>query len=191
MFRRKPPRRFVLDTSIFINPDAQKHFGTNSREAIDNFLKTAKAHKLEIYMPASIFRELGHFVEENILKGFKRNAVIRGPDLHNTQVPAAIFHSFIHDLRGRINQGLRIAEKAIKSENIPDNIRRIREHYRGALRTGIIDSVEDLDVVLMAKEVGGSIISADEGIAKMAESLGIETLSAEDFAGRYPKKGDS
>ncbi|HPJ42821.1 MAG TPA: PIN domain-containing protein, partial [Spirochaetota bacterium] len=53
--------------------------------------------------------------------------------------------------------------------------------YRAAMRSGIIDSVEDLDVVLLAKEIGGTILSADEGILNMADSLGIEVFSSKDF----------
>ncbi|HOP30290.1 MAG TPA: RNA ligase partner protein, partial [Spirochaetota bacterium] len=104
-----------------------------------------------------------------------------GPDLYSMQFPAAIFHTFISDIRVRINKGLRIAEEAIESSKTADNIRRIRNEYRAAMRSGIIDSVEDLDVVLLAKEIGGTILSADEGILNMADSLGIEVFSSKDF----------
>jgi predicted DNA-binding protein (UPF0278 family) len=40
-------------------------------------------------------------------------------------------------------------------------------------------------VVLLAKEIGGAILSADEGIAKMAEALGIEVISANYFIHIY------
>ena len=111
----------------------------------------------------------------------RKVSVIRGPDLLSMQFPAVIFHTFISDIRERINKGLRIAEEAIESSKTADNIRRIRNEYRSAMRGGIIDSVEDLDVVLLAKEIGGAVLSADEGIAKMADSLGIEVFSAKDF----------
>jgi hypothetical protein len=101
------------------------------------------------------------------------------------QVPAAIFHIFIRELRNRINKGLRIAEEAIRKEPTADNLRRLRQEYREALRSGMVDSVEDLDVVLLAKEIGGAILSADEGITNMAEALGIEVLSATYFIHRY------
>jgi hypothetical protein len=88
---------------------------------------------------------------------------------------------FVRELRQRVNKGLHIAERAIQSENLPENVRWVRQHYREALRTGIVDSVEDLEVVLLAKEVGGVILTADQGIANMAGELGIEVFMAEEF----------
>lgn len=72
-------------------------------------------------------------------------------------------------------------ERAIRSENVPSNVKRVREQYRAVLRSGIVDSVEDLDVVLLAKEIGGSILSADQGIVNMAEQLSIEVFTAAEF----------
>lgn len=186
---RTPPAvlrpRLVLDTSLFVNPDTQRQFGANTEEAVNQFLEIARGKNIELYMPVSIFRELSHFTSQEALISFRQDAVVRAPDIYNIQVPAAIFHIFIRDLRDRINKGLRIAEDAIRREPTADNLRKIRQQYREALRTGMVDSVEDLDVVLLAKEIGGSILSADEGIAKMAETLGIEVLSATYFIHRY------
>jgi hypothetical protein len=94
-------------------------------------------------------------------------------------------HQFIQELRNRVNKGLRITEQAIQEENLPANIRRMRDKYRTALRGGIVDSVEDFEVILMAMEVQGSVLSSDEGIINMASKLGIEVLSAADFVNLY------
>jgi len=179
----RPP--LVLDTSLFSNPETQQFFGDSVDSALLRFLEIARENDLQLFMPVSIYRELSNFATPDVLKAFRRDAVVRGPDRYSIQVPATLLSSFIRDLRNRVNQGLRIAEKAIQSENVPDNIRRVRERYRSALRSGIVDSEEDFDVVLMAKEVGGAILSADEGIANMAEELGLEVLSAADFIDRY------
>lgn len=178
--------RFVLDTSLFSNPDTQKAFGSNMDEAVSGFLELSKNCRLELFIPASIYRELSHFCSETIQSKLRRQSTIKGPDIYSLQVPAAIFHTFIKDLRDRINKGLRITEEAITEEKTADNIRKIRQKYREALRSGIIDSTEDLDVVLLAKEMGAAVLSADLGIAKMAESLGIEVFSAKDFLQRFP-----
>lgn len=42
----------------------------------------------------------------------------------------------------------------------------------------------------MAREIGGSILSADGGIIRMAETLGIEVLTAEAFLLRYGEESD-
>jgi RNA ligase partner protein len=181
--------RLVLDTSLFVNPDAQRHFGPNVEETIRRFLEIARAGGVHLLMPVSIFRELSHFAAPEVLDAFRREAEVRGPDIYNLQVPAAIFHSFIRDLRDRVNRGLRVAEKAIQSKGDPESIRWLRAQYREALRTGMVDSVEDLDVILLAKEVRGIILSEDRGIWNMAEELGIEILTAQDFVSRYAADG--
>jgi len=178
-------QNFVLDTSLFVNPETQKHFGKSTEQAVDNFLDMTQNNRLKIFMPVSVFRELAHFADKKVLARFRKEAVVKAPDLHNLRIPAAIMHTFIRDLRHRINQGLRIAEKAIHSENIPDNIRKVRQKYREAMRCGIVDSVEDLDVVLLAKEAEAAILSADQGIVNMAEELGLEVFTAADFCNRF------
>lgn len=173
--------RIVIDTSIFSNPVTRGEFGDETSTAIRNFIDISLSAGIEIFIPASIFKELSNFASEESMGVIRRASVIRGPDLFSMQFPAVIFQTFISDIRERINKGLRIAEAAIESSNTADNVRRIRNEYRSARRGGIIDSVEDLDVVLLAKEIGGAVLSADEGIAKMADSLGIEVFSAKDF----------
>ncbi len=181
----KSSQRLVLDTSLFSNPETQKHFGDDIEAAIENFLDMTVKNAIELYMPVSIYRELSHFAPDYVMKKFRKHASVRAPRLHDIKVPAAIFHSFVNDLRERVDQGLRIAEAAIRSEESADNIRWVRRKYRDAMRTGIVDSVEDLDVVLLAEEVQGAILSADQGIDNMGEDLGIEVFTAEEIVQMY------
>jgi hypothetical protein len=182
---RPEQHKLVLDTSLFSNPDTQHYLGTGIHEAVERFVSIAREHSIELYMPSSIFNELRDFAPEETLTLFKREAVIRSPDLYRLQIPAVLVHSFIQELRNRVDKGLRIAERAIREENAPDNIHRLRDKYRTALRGGIVDSVEDFEVILMAMELKGSVLSSDQGIINMAESLGIEVLSAPDFLNLY------
>lgn len=182
---RLKPDCFVLDTSLFVNPDTQREFAPDREQAVRRFLRIAAHYGLQLFMPSSIFRELSHFADSESLKAFRRQCTVRGPDIYSIQVPAAILHSFVGDLRNRVNKGLRIAEEAIRSEYTETNIKKVRQQYRSALRGGIVDSVEDLDVVLMAKEIGGGILSADNGIMSMAETLGIEVFTAQEFLARF------
>lgn len=173
--------RVVVDTSVFVNPETMELFGDSVGSAVEGFLNICRGFMLEIYMPLSIFRELSTFAPPDIIKTLRTRAVVRAPDLYSMQVPAVTFHTFVKELRQRVNKGLHIAEKAIKSDDVPENIRWVRQHYREALRSGIVDSVEDLEVVLLAKEVEGVILTADQGIANMADSFGIEVFTAEEF----------
>lgn len=173
--------RMVVDTSVFVNPETMKLLGDSVGEAIESFLDICRRYSVGIYLPLSIFRELSSFAPAETLKTLRARSVVRGPDLYNLQVPAAFLHTFISDVRQRVNKGLQIAEKAVKRDDIPENVRWVRGRYRTALRTGIVDSVEDLEVVLLAKEVDGVILTADQGIANMADSLGIEIFTTQEF----------
>jgi len=181
--------RLVIDTSIFVNPVAREDLGADIVTSIERFIILINSNDIELYIPSSIYRELGNFAPEESMSAIRRVSIIRGPDLLSMQVPAAILHSFIADIRERINRGLRIAEEAIESSRTPESIRRIRNEYRAAMRSGIVDSVEDLDVVLLAREIAGAVLSADEGIFKMADSLGIEVFSVREFMKKFSPGG--
>ncbi len=176
-----PRSRMIVDTSIFVNPETMVLLGESVGSAIEGFLQICRRYSLEIYMPLSIFREISTFAPAETIKTLRTRAVVRAPDLYNMQVPAVTFHTFVKELRERVNKGLHIAEKAIKSDDAPENVRWVRQHYREALRSGIVDSVEDLEVVLLAREVGGIILTADQGITNMADSFGIEVFTAREF----------
>ena len=179
--RATPTMRLVLDTSAFVNPDTQQLLGSDADEALAQFFLLARKNDVELYMPASVFRELSHFVRPDTAIEIRREVIVRGPDLYRLQIPAAVLHVFVGDLRERINKGLRIAERAILIENTADNVRRIRNQYREALRSGIVDSVEDLDVALLAMEVRAAVLCADQGIASFAEALGLEVFPDAEF----------
>ena len=61
-------------------------------------------------------------------------------------------------------------------EEVGRVITRLRERYREALRRGIIDSREDMDVLLLAYELDGELVSADEGLRTWADKLGVKIL---------------
>ena len=46
---------YVLDTSMFVNPDARKYFGQSVHDAVVNFLAlAAKAKGIKFYMTPSV-----------------------------------------------------------------------------------------------------------------------------------------
>lgn len=175
------PRVVVIDTSAFVNPDTRRLLAPGVDAALRRFLALARKHDILVFVPVSVFREMEHFVTAEVMDRLKAQATVRSPDIFGMSVPAAVLHFFVRDIRQRIDRGLRVAEQAARAENSAENIRRLREKYREVVRSGIVDSVEDLDVVLLAKEVGGAILSADEGIRNMAQVMGVETLTMRDF----------
>ena len=173
--------RVVLDTSLFVNPEVRNDFGDSPTEAIKGFLALAEQiPSLEFYMPSSIFEELLNFVDQEKIPG-RLLAVLhqKSPSRHELSCPAFLLYELIEDIRDRINKGLRIAEKAVRTVGESDEreiIQGMRRKYREALRDGIIDSKEDVDLILLAKELDAVLVTVDHGAIKWAEKLGIRWL---------------
>ena len=178
--------RVILDTSLFVNPEVRNDFGDSPTEAIKEFLLLAEQiPSLEFYMPSSIFRELMNFVDKRKVPG-RLFAVLnqKSPSKHEMTCPAIFLYELIEDIRDRINKGLRIAEKAVRGAGQTDErqlIQSMRKSYREALREGIIDSKEDVDLILLAKELDGLLVTVDHGAIAWAEKLGIRWLLPEKF----------
>jgi len=172
----------VLDTNIFINPETRDFFGKSPTEALLKFLKLAsKKRNMRFFMPPSIFEELMYFVEKDKIHS-KLLLVIekKPPKKYELMVPAFLLYELMEDIRKRVNKGLRLAEKAVRNvenQDLKDEvIANFRKNYRSALREGIIDSKEDVDLILLAKELNATLISTDRGVITWAEKLGIEWL---------------
>ncbi|MEW6115468.1 MAG: RNA ligase partner protein [Nitrospirota bacterium] len=183
---RTSPLNVVLDTSLFVNPDVRTSLGASPTEALENFLfMAAQIHILEFYMPPSIFEELLHFVErDKIPADLLLILHQKPPKRHEIQCPGFLLYELIEDIRERINKGLRLAEKAVRSaehKRADEIIQDLRKKYREALREGIIDSKEDVDLLLLALELNALLITADQGLVKWAEKLGIQWLFPEKF----------
>ncbi len=178
--------RVVLDTSLFVNPEVRKYFGETPTEALEGFLfLAAQIPILEFYMPPSIFKELLHFVDKEKISGDLLLILHqKPPSKYEMSCPAFLLYELIEDIRNRINKGLRVAESAVRTvgkKREGEVIQELRRKYREALREGIIDSKEDVDLILLAKELDALLVTADHGVIKWAEKLGIKWLFPEKF----------
>jgi hypothetical protein len=179
-------QRVVLDTSLFVNPDVRSSLGSTPTEALETFLfLAAQIHILDFYMPPSVFGELLHFVDRNSISGDLLVILLqKPPKKHELKCPAFLLYELIEDMRDRVNRGLRIAEHAVRATEkkaLDEIIQDLRRKYREALREGIIDSKEDVDLLLLAMELDALLITADQGLIKWAEKLGITWLFPEKF----------
>jgi len=174
--------RFVLDTSIFTNPDVFRAFGPDAQEAIRTFSRLAAATGAQFFMPGSVYEELGKIKDlSNVAADFEAVVRIRSPRKYEPTIPGALLYELIEEVRYRIDRGLRIAEEAAKeaaqATTDPGKlINKLRGRYREALRKGILDSKEDVDVLLLSFELAGSLVCADEGLRKWADKVGIEII---------------
>ena len=182
--------KIVLDTSIFVNPDSRHFFGNSPSEALSNFIDQLKmAKKVSCYIPPSVYEELIKFIDK--LPPAKNLVLInkKPPSSYELGVPAILVYEFIEEMRLRVNKGLRIAEKytrqSLKSpasgKKDDEIIKSLRTEYRNALRDGIIDSKEDFDLILLAKELNANLATSDQGLIKWAAKLGISCISAQEL----------
>ncbi len=179
---------FVIDTSIFTNADVSIAFGKTPTTALKGFLKLIR--KLEgpyFYMPPSIYKELMNFVDADKLpKDLQVKIFQKPPRKYQMNVPAFLLYELIDDVRQRIDKGLRVAEQAVRkviTDTEPETITDLRKKYRSALREGIIDSKEDVDLILLAKELDGIVVTADKGIMTWADKLGIRFIESRNLRG--------
>lgn len=87
-------------------------------------------------------------------------------------------------MRHRINKGLRVAENAVRNaihKETDEIIKDLRKKYREALREGIIDSKEDVDLIFLSLQLQASLVTGDQGLIKWADKLGIEWIVPEKF----------
>ncbi len=176
-------RKFVIDTSLFVNPASRNKFGKTPDAAVKAFVKKIKNIDADFYIPPMIFKEIKTFIKEKTADSLELCVKKKAPNMHAIYLPAAVFDDFVDDVRTRMSKGLRLAEEFAR-DNRPDNevkLRKLREKYRSALRTGILDSREDFELLLLAKEIEATIVTSDEGVKKFADSIGCERLDAGRF----------
>jgi uncharacterized protein len=183
------PPAIVLDTSVFTNPSVAAPFGANAEEALSNFIGLARplTNLMHFYMPPSVFAELETFTDPQRLPADIEFVLhLKAPCRDDIKVPGSYLYELLEDIRGRIDRGLRVAEKAVREvqpASVEKSITRLRDRYREALRTGLLDSVEDLDVILLAHELGAAVCSADSGLMRWAERIGLRLISPQRLHG--------
>ena len=183
IFGKAKAEAYVLDTSLFVNPDARRYFGGSIDEAVIGFLAAAaKAKGIGFYMPPSVQKELRYFAQKE-LPNFKRVIIIKSPPMHEMKIPAAVVWKLLDEMRTRVNAGLRVSEKFVRDQKMPidEKLHRLRVQYKEALREGILDSEEDYEVLMLAKELDGTIITLDQGLVRAAEELGIKCMAVSAF----------
>ncbi|MEF9437394.1 MAG: RNA ligase partner protein [Candidatus Mariimomonas ferrooxydans] len=136
-------------------------------------------------MPSSTFKELLNFVDADKISGDLFTILQQKPPSRlELNCPALLFYEFIEEMRERVNKGLRFAEKAVRNAASGDEkeiIQSLRRNYREALREGIIDSKEDVDLIFLAKELDALLVTVDNGAIKWAEKLGVKWLLPSKF----------
>ena len=196
--------KYVLDTNIFFNMSAGINLGQKTEEVVINLTEIIKKlkekNKADFFVPPTIIDEFLSFFENKnqpFLKEFISFLTIKSPKIDKINFPSRIFYLLIEDIRSRHFRGLNIAEEEIKNAakkfllineklsekefqiKLGETIRKFRERFRQATRFGFLDSVADLDLVVLANEIDGYLVSTDEGVIKWAKIFGAKIMPAE------------
>lgn len=197
-------QRFVLDTSALLTNEIRRE-DEELEETLHRLLDLIAAAKLELniscYVPPSIHAELttmleGREVEEEVFSKINTWVIKKNPDRFEVTIPAEIVYGFIDEMNERVDRGLRVSEKAVRKaeesrdEPIEDHeymtevdkvITDLREEYRRTLRQGVLDSREDFDLLILARELDAGVVTEDAGIVGWAEDFGLRYLKGRDF----------
>lgn len=199
---------FVLDTNLFFNMEAGISLGKTTDDVMKSVISIAKQAKADgtaaFYMPPRIADEVRGFFEDpqtEILKELFAIVTIKAPDTSKIEFPAHVFYRLVDDVRGRSYRGLQIAEEEVEKtaeqmmgkETLPKIhfqktigpiVKNLRLRYRNATRNGFLDSVADLDLIVLAKELDGSVVTTDEGVLIWARLFGVKETPAHVLAKR-------
>lgn len=194
--------RFILDTNLFFNMESGLGIGTKTEEVVVLVTKGIKRLKsqgqIEYYMTPKIIDEFLSFFENKnqlFIHDFMSTLITKSPDLHSLSLPAYITGQIIDEVRNRAYRGQNAAEEEIlqagkemsgetaldKKEfeiKIGSVIKRFRARYRQATRFGFIDSIADFELIMLARELDGFLVSSDEGVIKWARIFGVKEMSA-------------
>lgn len=197
-------QRFVLDTSLFLTEEIRRN-GESLDEAMDRLLDLIAAARLELgiscHMPPSIHDELTTMLDDRPVSEPTREklntwVVRKHPDRYSVSIPADVVYRFVEEMSDRVNRGLRVSEDAVRrAETAADEpaadhphktevdavISNLRDRYRRALRQGVLDSREDFDLLILARELDAGVVTEDGGIIAWTEAFGLRYLRGSDF----------
>ena len=194
-----------MDTNLFFNMEPGLGISKKTEDVVVKVTQAMKrlkeARKAEFFMPPHIVSEFLSFFEDKeqpFLKSFLAEITIKSPDLHEVQFPAEVFYKIVEDVRNRSYRGLIISEEELKKvavqpvgEAKPQSkefemkvgkfIKTLRDRYRQATRFGFLDSLADLDIIVLAKELDAYLVSTDAGVINWGRIFGVREMSAQVF----------
>ncbi|ELY51714.1 RNA ligase partner protein [Natronolimnohabitans innermongolicus] len=197
-------QRFVLDTSLFITEEIRRD-DESLEDAVLRLLELIANARLNLgiscYVPPTIHDELttmlaARDVDDEIYSKLNTWVIRKHPDRYAVSVPANVVYSFVDEMSDRVDRGLRVSEEAVREvEAIDDGpladhehmtetdavISDLREKYRRAMRTGVLDSREDFDLLILARELEAGVVTEDNGIIDWTEDFGLRFIRGREF----------
>ena len=198
--------KFVIDTNFFINLEIKSGFGKTAEEVLVSFTKMGdmlkKKKRAEFFMPPRVVDELaGFFEKKELIRAFLSIVSVKSPHISDIDFPAHVFYQLVEEMRARSYRGLRIAEEGVVlagkkttgrefakkqefEQAIGEVTKGLRERYRQATRFNFLDSVADLDLIVLSRELDAFLVSSDEGVLRWGRIFGEKELSLTFFKDR-------
>lgn len=196
---------YVLDTNLFFNMEPGLGLGRKTEEVVvaatAGMKRLREAKQAEFYMPPRVVEEFTSFFddkEQPFIKDFFAQVTIKSPNIGKAMLPSSVFYELVSDIRLRSYRGLTIAEEELTKAvttvggeateskkdlqmKVGPFVKTLRDRYRQATRVGFLDSVADLDLIVLADELGGYLVSTDEGVMKWGRLFGVKEKEASVF----------
>lgn len=211
MPRDPPRQQFVLDTSLFITEEIRKDDESleDALFRLLDLIATARLElNMSFYVPPSIHDELvtilrDRDMSEEVFSRLDTWVIRKSPDRYGITIPANIVYDFIDEMSDRVDRGLRVSEEALREVEQLDPaqltedtngdgrdefmteadriLSQLRDKYRRALRRGVLDSREDFDLLILARELDAGVVTEDRGIIAWADEFGLRYLRGGQF----------
>lgn len=189
-------QRFVLDTSLFLTEEI-RHEDEDLASAVDRLLDAVAAARLRLhiscYVPPTVHTELVRILEDRGVPADTRQklntwVIRKHPARHEVMIPAELVHGFVQEMSERVDRGLRVSEEAVRQAHEAEDeeavgrvISELRTEYRETLRRGVLDSQEDFDMLVLARELDAGVVTEDTGVIDWAADFGLRYLRGRDF----------
>ncbi|SIR62303.1 RNA ligase partner protein [Natronorubrum thiooxidans] len=197
-------QRFVLDTSLFLTEDIRQP-DESLQEAVCRVLELIANARLNLgiscYVPPTIHDELTTMLEtrdvdDEVYSKLNTWVIRKHPDRYAVSIPANVVYSFVDEMSDRVDRGLRVSEQAVREAERTDGelleehdhmtdvdavISNLRDKYRSAMRTGVLDSREDFDLLILARELEAGVVTEDKGIIGWTEDFGLRYIRGREF----------
>ena len=193
-------QNYILDTNLFFNMEGHMGIGNTTEEIIRNLtvaITKSKENAMSL-IPPIVADEIKTFFEnpeQEFLLDFFRTITIKSPNLTELSVSSSTMSAFIDESRERSYRGMKVAEEEMIAtgnlfmghEVLPHKeyqitigkvIKSFRDRYRNATRTGFLDSKADFDLIMLARETDGYLVSTDEGVIKWGRIMGVKEMDS-------------
>lgn len=198
-------KKLVIDTNVFFNLEIDMGLGKAPSVILQNIIN---AHtkgfqsNVELFMPPRIASEMKTFVSTTgpIVEEFLKIVTIKSPNIDELQFSARIFYLLIAEQREAQRQGIRVSEeqlvqaighfglktspfesKMAQEKEAGPFLNKLREKYRVVTRHNRLDSIADLDIIMLAKEINGFVVTSDMGVLNWGREMGAMELDPKNF----------